>query len=92
MTITLKKWPASGIVSSLIGVVALLAVQSTVLSGIVSLTAVIAGSFGALVLNYLHHCGYSILGSSWWLRLGLLAVFVVAVILGGSTAMLFGIQ
>lgn len=89
---TIKRWPASDIASTLIWIAVLLAAQSTVLHGIVSLSAVIAGSFAALVLRYLHQCGYSIIGSSWRIRLGLLAVFVVAVLVGGGTAVMLGAQ
>lgn len=91
MLTALKKWPANDFFSTLFGVAIFLSLNS-VLNGLVSPSAAIAGSFAALVMRYLHQCGYSIVDAVWRVRLVLLATFIGAVVLGGFVAMLLGFE
>ena len=92
MAIRFRKFPASELIPSLVGIAIMLALQATIMNSIVSPSAVVAGSIASVTLRYMQLCGYSIMKSTWQVRLLLLAVLAVSVLLGGIAAMLIGLR
>lgn len=88
--INLVTWPANDLAATLVAVAILLVLQSTMLTGIFSTPAAYAGCAGAVVVRYLHQCGYRITDGTWRVRLALLIIGVLAVAAGGFIAILLG--
>lgn len=77
-----KAWPLADVMAKLAGLAILLVVQRTLLAGVLSTSAAVAGCTVADTLRCRHQYGHSILPGSIRVRLALLCVFVLAAVAG----------
>lgn len=92
MAIVFKKWDSGSMLSTLAAVAIVWLFYVALPSRMVSASSLVAACLSVSIMRYLHQCGYSIMSSSWRVRLVLLTVFVLAILLGNAAAVMLGVR
>lgn len=88
--LSLRVWSPSELVMAVFVAAALLAATSVIPATVLSRSAVFAGMFGALLLRHLALHGWTLLNSSMAQRAALVALWLIAVAIGGALSTMMG--